>query len=174
MGADEIHMGFLSELGPIDPQFGGFPASGLANAMEKIAEMSTRFPTSSDMFAKYLTDNLNIKDLGYFERINESAVQYAERLLRGKKLADNWTYEGLANHFTNHYKDHSFVIDSDEAGSLLGSSIIKENTTEYNLGNSIYDFLDLLSLVYNHFQNKHITWVGSINTGFRVFENTNE
>ncbi len=48
-------MGLLSELGPIDPQFGGFPALGLSNAMEKIAEMSEQYP-------------------------NASAAQYAERL----------------------------------------------------------------------------------------------
>jgi|TARA_B100000795_G_scaffold190061_1_gene144746 ClpP class serine protease len=55
LGAAEIHMGLLSELGPIDPQFGGFPALGLSNAMEKIAEMSEQYP-------------------------NASAAQYAERL----------------------------------------------------------------------------------------------
>lgn len=86
LGADEVHMGFLSELGPIDPQIGGFPALGLANALEKIASLSTKFPASAEMFAKYLTANLNIRDLGYFERINESAVQYAQRLLSGKSF----------------------------------------------------------------------------------------
>ncbi len=104
LGATEIHMGLLSELGPIDPQFGGFPALGLSNAIEKIAEMSERYPNASDMFAKYLTDNVDIKHLGLFERVNESAVQYAERLLSGKDLPDGKTYKILADHFTNHYK----------------------------------------------------------------------
>ena len=31
LGADEIHMGLMSELGPIDPQIGGFPALGIKN-----------------------------------------------------------------------------------------------------------------------------------------------
>jgi ClpP class serine protease len=56
LGAKEIHMGLLSELGPIDPQFGGFPALGLSNAVEKIAAMTEKFPKSSDMFAKYLNE----------------------------------------------------------------------------------------------------------------------
>ncbi|PTV49152.1 hypothetical protein DBL04_18185, partial [Acinetobacter seifertii] len=125
LGASEIHMGLLSELGPIDPQINGFPALGLTNALEKIAFLSDKFPKSSDMFAKYLTDNLSIKDLGYFERINESAVQYATRLLEGKIFPDNQTPHSLANHFTNHYKDHSFVIDVEEAQRYFGNNIIK-------------------------------------------------
>ncbi|OFE13009.1 hypothetical protein PHACT_07540 [Pseudohongiella acticola] len=170
LGASELHMGLLSELGPIDPQFGGFPASGLANAMEKIAEMSSKFPKASDMFAKYLTDNLDIKDLGYFERINESAVQYAERLLRGKKLPDSWDEERLAHHLTNHYKDHGFVIDSDEASTLLGKSVIKENTPEYEFGNRIYEFLDFLDFAYGALRNKRIRYVGSVVNGLDSFE----
>jgi len=170
LGASELHMGLLSELGPIDPQFGGFPASGLANAMEKIAEMSSKFPKASDMFAKYLTDNLDIKDLGYFERINESAVQYAERLLRGKKLPDSWDEERLAHHLTNHYKDHGFVIDSDEASTLLGKSVIKENTPEYEFSNKIYEFLDFLDFAYGALRNKRIRYVGSVEGGLGTFE----
>ncbi|MDX1490758.1 MAG: hypothetical protein R3332_05690 [Pseudohongiellaceae bacterium] len=170
LGANELHMGLLSELGPIDPQFGGFPASGLANAMEKIAEMSSKFPNSSELLAKYLTDNLDIKDLGYFERINESAVQYAERLLKGKKLPEGWNEESLANHLTNHYKDHGFVIDSDEASSLLGKSVIKENTDEYEFGNKIYEFLDFVDFAYGALRNKRIRYVGGVKNGFDTFE----
>jgi len=170
LGANELHMGLLSELGPIDPQFNGFPASGLANAMEKIAEMACRFPGSSDLFAKYLTDNLDIKDLGYFERINESAAQYAERLLKGKKLPEPWSEESLSNHLTNHYKDHGFVIDSDEATSLLGKPMVKENTEEYELGNKVYEFLDFLDLAYGIFREKNISYVGGLEDGLKVFD----
>jgi len=168
LGANELHMGLLSELGPIDPQFGGFPASGLSNAMEKIVEMSGKFPESSDLLAKYLTDNLNIKDLGYFERINESAVQYAERLLKGKKFPEPWNEESLADHLTNHYKDHGFVIDSDEAGSLLGKTMIKESTSEYDFGNSVYEFLDFLDFAYRALRSKNIRYVGNVSNGLDV------
>lgn len=37
--ADEIHMGSLSELGPIDPQINGLPALGLKNSIEHISEV---------------------------------------------------------------------------------------------------------------------------------------
>lgn len=165
LGANEIHMGLLSELGPIDPQFGGFPALGLSNAMEKIAAMSEKYPKASDMFAKYLTDNINIQHLGLFERINESATQYASRLLEGKEFSDGYTAESLADHFTNHYKDHSFVIDADEASSLLGSKVVKEGAKEYDLGNLVYEFLQLTGLLFEIFQKKKMRYVGSVEDG---------
>lgn len=165
LGASEIHMGLLSELGPIDPKFGGFPALGLANALEKIASLSAKFPDSAEMFAKYLTSNLNIKDLGYFERINESAVQYAQRLLDGKNFPDGKTAESLADHFTNHYKDHSFVIDADEAARLLGKSTVKEETKKYEFGNKLYKVLDFVDLLLRVFKKKTMRYVGSINDG---------
>ena len=165
LGASEIHMGLLSELGPIDPQFGGFPALGLSNAMEKIAEMSERYPNASDMFAKYLTDNVNIRHLGLFERVNESAVQYAERLLSGKELPDGKTPEILADHFTNHYKDHGFVVDADEASTLLGKKVVKEGTKEYELGNVIYDFFGFTTFLFSIFKKKDMRYVGDVLSG---------
>lgn len=165
LGADEIHMGFLSELGPIDPQIGGFPALGLANALEKIASLSTKFPASAEMFAKYLTANLNIRDLGYFERINESAVQYAQRLLDGKVFPGGWTADSLADHLTNHYKDHSFVIDADEASRLLGGQMVKDRTKEYDFGNDLYEFLEFTDLFFRIFKKKTLRYVGSIDQG---------
>ncbi|MEF8749291.1 MAG: hypothetical protein V5B31_16010 [Candidatus Accumulibacter propinquus] len=165
LGANEIHMGLLSELGPIDPQFGGFPALGLANALEKIASLSTKFPDAAEMFAKYLTANLNIKDLGYFERINESAVQYAQRLLDGKSFPEGKSAESLADHLTNHYKDHSFVIDADEASRLLGKGIVKEGSKEYEFGNGLYRFLEFSDLVFRIFKKKTMRYVGSVEDG---------
>jgi serine dehydrogenase proteinase len=174
LGASEIHMGLLSELGPIDPQFGGFPALGLSSALEKIASLSAKFPDSADMFAKYLAENLNITDLGYVERINESAAQYAERLLNGKIFSDGRTPKSLGDHFTNHYKDHNFVIDVDEATQLLGKDIVKEGTKEYELSNAIYDFLDFLALVIAVIKNKQISYVGSIEDGFEISDKKSE
>lgn len=165
LGADEIHMGLMSELGPIDPQIGGYPALGLANALNKIAELSSKFPQSSDMFASYLTKNLNLRDLGYFERVSESAAQYAERLLTGKDLPSNHTPESLADHFVNHYKDHGFVIDLDEAIELLGNNIIKTGTPEYKCANDIYSFFDLLTFFLGWFKKKEFYYVGSVNSG---------
>ncbi|WP_051986823.1 SDH family Clp fold serine proteinase [Pseudidiomarina atlantica] len=170
LGADEVHMGLLSELGPIDPQFGGFPALGLSNAIEKIAAMAEKYPKASSVFAKYLAENINIQHLGLFERINESATQYASRLLANKKFPDEHTPESLADHFTNHYKDHSFVIDADEAASLLGNETIKEGTPEYNLGNDLYEFFSFTAFLFKYVQNKQMRYVGSIDEGLDISE----
>lgn len=115
LGADEIHMGLMSQLGPIDPQFGGLPALALGNALDVLADLACRFPGASDLLTNYLNQQTPIRLLGYYQRINESAVQYAERLLTGKKLPDDKTPFDVANHLVNHYKDHRFVIDFDEA-----------------------------------------------------------
>jgi ClpP class serine protease len=39
IGADEIHMGPLGQLGPIDPQIGGLPALGVSQALKTIASV---------------------------------------------------------------------------------------------------------------------------------------
>jgi ClpP class serine protease len=73
--ADEIHMGSLSELGPIDPQINNLPALGLKNSIEHIANLVKETPESAEMFARYLHYSLKPVDLGYYERIAESAIQ---------------------------------------------------------------------------------------------------
>lgn len=160
LGADEIHMGLMSELGPIDPQIGGYPALGLTNALNKVAELAAKFPRSSDMWSKYLGTKLDLNDLGYFDRVTESAAQYAERLMRGKVLPEGKTVPTIASHFVNHYKDHSFVIDYDEAKSLLGADMVKTDTPEYAFGNAVYGFLNLVELALSAFQDRDFALVG--------------
>lgn len=174
LGADEIHMGLMSELGPIDPQIGSFPALSISNALEKIAKLSEKFPQSSNMFAQYLTENLNLNHLGYFERINESATQYAERLLSCKEFVKGQNEKTLADHFTNHYKDHSFVIDADEALTLLGDQIIKEQTDEYKFSNEIYKMVDLLTLLFRVIKDKDLSIVGTISNGIELKDKEQE
>src|ERR1035437_1615942 len=47
LGADEIHIGPLGQLGPIDPQLGGLPALGVSQALETIAQLAERYPGSA-------------------------------------------------------------------------------------------------------------------------------
>src|SRR5579864_4048267 len=65
LGADEIHMGVVSELGPIDPQVGNYPALGLGSAISYIAGLCKQYPDAMQMFAQYLSSSLNLHDLGY-------------------------------------------------------------------------------------------------------------
>lgn len=168
LGADEIHMGAMSELGPIDPQLGGIPALALTNALQTLARLVSENPKSSDMFAKYLESKLDLGILGYFERINDSAIQYAARLLEGKLLGENRSSSALADHLVNHYKDHSFVIDKDEAQRLFGTSIVKVQTAEYSFANEIDQQLRWISRIAKWVHNKEVTFVGSFDSCLRV------
>jgi len=51
-GADEIHMGPLGQLGPLDPQIGGLPALGVSRAIRQLLP-SRAVPKSAEMFARY-------------------------------------------------------------------------------------------------------------------------
>jgi Serine dehydrogenase proteinase len=170
LGADEIHMGLMSELGPVDPQIGNIPALALSNAFTKIAELVCTYPGSSDMFATYLKDQLDLRYLGYFERINESAVQYASRLLEGKNLGQGWSSETLAKHLVDHYKDHSFVIDVDESRRLLGNEIVKQDSREYQFAGRAYQFLKLVARLAQVTRRMQFSYVGSLTSGFRWTE----
>ncbi len=139
--ADEIHMGSLSELGPIDPQIDGMPALGLKNSVEHIAELVNKTPESGKMFARYLNYSVPPIQIGYYERVAESATQYAEKLLESHKADLENSPAVIAYKLVYGYKDHGFVIDKWEALSIFGKKAIKNNTAEYNLGNEIYNML---------------------------------
>lgn len=143
-GADEIHMGQMSELGPIDPQINDFPALGLKNAVQHLAELASQYPKAADMFAKYLSSSLTLVHLGYYERIAESAVQYADRLLKKRILPLKGNSQDVATQLVYGYKDHGFVIDKTEAQNIFGTDMIQTGP-EYLLGNSVYEWLSLIT-----------------------------
>lgn len=161
--ANEIHMGSLSELGPIDPQINKLPALGLKNSIEHIAELVKTYPESSEMFAKYLQSNLNLINLGHYERVAESAAQYAERLLETHNENLPRNAKEIALELVYKYKDHGFVIDRSEATSIFGEKIIKSNTEEYELGNTIYKALDTLNTLFGYFDYLFY-FIGSLET----------
>jgi len=162
LGADEIHMGIISELGPIDPQIGDYPALGLGSAVEHIATLCKKHPDAVEMLAKYLASPLNLHDLGYSERVSASAVQYAVRLLGGKRFPASQTPEQVARKFVYEYQDHGFVIDRDEAASILGTDMVKSDTAEYKLANQIHEYLEMVNLAYGFFKNHRCTLLGDL------------
>lgn len=174
VGANEIHMGLMSELGPIDPQIGNYPAQGLGHAVEYLANLCKKYPESSNMFAKYLSLSLDLRYFGYLERVSESAVQYAERLLKDKKLATGQTSNSVATRLVYSYKDHSFVIDKDEAETFLGTDLIKFNTEEYKLSDEFYKFLNWATIAYKVFKKVDFSIVGDIATGISLIEPNSE
>lgn len=151
LGADELHMGAMSELGPIDPQINDFPALAFSGALEKITDLADRYPGAAKMLAEYLIgSSLDVRALGHYERITESSTQYAMRLLRAKATSteeDHGAIEKLAEHFTNHYKDHNFVIDIDEAQNLLSPEVVKTETDLYVACSEIHNFIETVQQV---------------------------
>lgn len=159
LGAHEIHMGMMSELGPIDPQINGLPALALGNALDVIADLACRFPDAGTLLGQYISDQAPIRILGYYQRVTESAVQYAERLLGGKTLGKDQSAHMVAEKLVNHYKDHSFVIDYDECLELFGKDIVKEETEEYIFADKVYKFLDLIR-IFARMEGKEFWLVG--------------
>lgn len=167
LGADRIHMGDISEIGPIDLQIGKKPAVSLENAVISFAEIVEQHPRSADMLARLLSQTLDLKALGYYKRVADSTIDYAERLLDGKTFPGGMTARIIANKLVKEYKDHGFVIDEEEATSILGE-IVLVNSPEYLLGNQIYKFLNFLNLacwVATH-ENYKINLMGSLEGGF--------
>ena len=169
-GADVIHMGSLSELGPIDPQFNGMPALAVKHSLEHLAEIASRHPGAKEMFSEYLSKSLPVNIVGYFERAAGSAAQYAERLL-SSRLAPmpTATNAEIARRLVYEYKDHGFAIDAREAGTIFSEAMVKTNTPQYNIANQIYEQLDLMEFVAGWRFNRHFTFTAGLSGGCRVF-----
>jgi len=171
-GADRIHMGSLSELGPIDPQFGSVPALALKHSIEHIAQLAAQYPAAQEIFSTYLSRNLDIQALGYYERVAASAAQYAERLLMSRShvatAADSASE--IANRLVYTYKDHGFAIDWREAAEIFGSSVIQFNSLPYQAANEVYDSLNLFEWLIGQYFNRDFSFAGSIEDGCWVRE----
>ena len=159
IGADEIHMGPLSQLGPIDPQLDGLPALGVSQALKTIAAVAQEFPGSADMFARYLRMALTVEQIGYCDRISESAVQYAVRLLSTKPKLPRKP-EQVAKELVHEYKDHGFVIDIDEARMHLGTDWIKTATPELVAAEEIYSLFESVNFFLSFNQSKRLIMTG--------------
>jgi hypothetical protein len=164
LGADEIHMGNLGQLGPIDPQLGGLPALGVSQALRTLAQLGEQYPGSAELFARYLRMALTVEQIGYCERISESAIQYATRLIETKpKIASK--AEAIARELVYEYKHHGFVIDSDEAKKHLGTDWIVSASKEIEFAEKIYRLYDLVTPFLNIEMSKYMWWVGSSKEG---------
>ena len=168
--ADVIHMGSLSELGPIDPQFNGMPALAVKHSLEHLAEIASRHPGAKEMISDYLSKSLPVNIVGYFERAAGSAAQYAERLLSNRlSPMDAAVNAEIARRLVYEYKDHSFAIDAREAATIFGEAMVKTNTPHYNIANEIYEQLDLMEWVVEWKFNRRFTFTGGLSGGCRVF-----
>lgn len=170
-GADKIHMGSLSELGPIDPQFGNIPALALKQSVEHIAQLVSQYPGAADMFSEYLRKSLRIEALGYYERVAESATQYAIRLLGSRRtgVQDVGRNQQIARQLVYEYKDHGFAIDQSEASTIFGSDIVVCNTGEYKAANALFQSLDIARWLCDARLGRTLSYIGSVIGGCWVF-----
>jgi Serine dehydrogenase proteinase len=172
IGADEIHMGPLGQLGPIDPQIGGLPALGVSQALKTIASVAELYPKSAEMFARYLRMALTVEQIGYCDRITESAVQYAERLL-STKPALVAKAPSIARQLVHEYKDHNFVIDIAEAQEHLGADWIRTGTRELQAAELIYSLFETVNLWLSMMHSKRIVLSGGagLPQAVKIFDN---
>lgn len=171
--ADEIHMGSLSELGPIDPQIDGKPALGLKNSVDHIAELVEKHRGAAEMFARYLARTVEPIQIGYYERIAKSAEQYAERLLASHTSSLTGNASEIAHKLVYGYEDHGFVIDKAEAVSVLGEKMVKSNTQEYELGNTVYNIFSRLRDIASAMSHGYY-YIGTIETAPSYFKRENK
>ena len=164
-------MGPLGQLGPIDPQIGGLPALGVSQALKTIASVSEQYPKSAEMFARYLRMALTVEQIGYCDRISESATQYAERLLSTKPHLVNKA-SAIAKELVHEYKDHNFVIDLAEAQEHLGAEWIKTGTAELQAAEQIYSLIEMVNFFLGIAQSKRafITGGAALSNSIMVFD----
>ena len=173
LGADEIHMGMLGELGPIDPQVGDLPALGVKRALQTIAGVCEEFPGSAEAFARYMASKLTVEQIGYCERVSESAVQYAQRLL-AKRATLRPRAEKIAKQLVYEYKDHGFVIDIEEARTLLESSLIVTDSSEVQFAEQIHQKLEEVNMFLRLRQKKRLALVGSLGPAADIYIRRND
>jgi hypothetical protein len=139
-------------------------------ALENIAEISERHPGSAEMMAAYLRQVVSIEQVGYCQRIGESAAQYAERLLapKGSKLAA--PPSEIARRLVYEYKDHGFVIDAEEAEKTLGEQWIRTETKELALAEHILRNYERLDLWLRLFSRKHLVVFGDFADGVAIYD----
>ena len=90
------------------------------------------------------------------------------RFPRGKPLPKGTDAKKVSEHFVNHYKDHGFVIDADEATRLLGDEMIKQETKEYSFANAVYESLDLCRFLLGVVDKKDMDLVGDLGDGIHL------
>jgi hypothetical protein len=173
LGADEIHMGDLSQLGPVDPQINGLPALGLKDSLREIAKIAGEIPNAQMMFSHYLRNQMNLQYFGWASRISDSAIQYGEKLLslkHAKGVSFNKDEARLiADRLVNHYKDHGFVIDSDEASAIFNKDgFVKIDTQELYDCEEIYEGMRLIIAGLNFLKNLKLELVGGLDDCLRI------
>jgi membrane-bound ClpP family serine protease len=121
LGANEIIMTPISELGPLDPIVQHpykpnvrVPARAIQDYFDFLKRVTTETSTVIDAEAKnFLNQNLDPYLIGSYENALKSSEQIATILLKENALAGKTEkeIETVVNHFTKEFHSHGFVID---------------------------------------------------------------
>ena len=141
LGSDEILMGYLSELGPIDPQFRtgpigpGVPARSLIDGLELIREKVQ----GGDPIQLYypMLSQIRPEQIAQAQSAIDGSKEFAEKWLKTYQLKNDpkqaknvskWLSEGKK------YKSHGKVIDINECKNIL-----KLNIREIDKNSELWD-----------------------------------
>ena len=152
----------------VRPFYRGFGFFSATKSGDRIAALQVSL---ADHFVEVLfRDNGYAEALGFFERVAESAVQYAVRLLGARTIhpqdKDN---NATAHRLVYSYKDHGFVIDSREASEIFGQEIVVTNSDEYRLSNALFGIFDFGAWVVNRRFTREFSYVGGHRQGCMVW-----
>ena len=127
LGTDEIQMGPISELGPIDPQI-SMPQKGGHGAAQAIRDcidyLSEKIRNDEDpklmsMVLYPIIDKLDPWIIGRFERTVKAAAQYARALLANGMLnGSEQDVSIVVQRLSEGYFSHGYVIDRIEASEM--------------------------------------------------------
>lgn len=128
LGADEVVMGPISELGPIDPlvkhpSYKDFwiPVQALRCCFEYIEEMiyNSSNPEVSEIIMKSVLSKLDPWLIGDYEKALKASKQYAESLLSKYMLKnDKEKIKSVTQNLTNGYFSHGYPIGRQEAKEM--------------------------------------------------------
>ncbi|MGI5901010.1 MAG: SDH family Clp fold serine proteinase [Desulfitobacteriia bacterium] len=128
LGADEVVMGPISELGPIDPLVKHpnyrdcwIPVRALRCCFEYLEEMAynTSNPEVSEIIINTVLNKLDPWLIGDYEKVLKASKQYAESLLSKYMLKDKKEKIGAVTHsLTNGYFSHGYPIGRQEAKEM--------------------------------------------------------
>jgi len=126
LGSDKIIMGYLAELGPIDPQLSlgegpAVPARSFIDGLDYIRERITKYGDPTQMYYPMLS-LIQPQNIAVCQRAIDDSQQFAEKWLKAgmlkedpeqaKKVAE-WLSNGVE------YKSHGKIIGFEEAQDKL-------------------------------------------------------
>ncbi|MFA5196850.1 MAG: peptidase [Patescibacteria group bacterium] len=137
LGAKEIVMTNVAELGPIDPIIQHPYKPNLRVPARAVKDFFEFFDTSdtgknlNEEVKKRLVEQFDPYLIGVYEGSLKSAKQYSEKLLSEYMLKDEKDkIQDVVEKLTEHYASHGHVIDRKEAKEELGLNVIYPDSDE--------------------------------------------